>query len=418
MQYVTTLTRPDELFSLLKIGYTEKFKPNNKILNKENLSNHDWCYEVLNRTSRSFAFVINELDPHLKDAICIFYLALRGLDTVEDDTTVPIETKVPVLTTFCEGLYQPGFKVFGYGLNNDEKTLVQNFDKVVDIFLSLGDRFCPIIHDITKRMGIGMSEFLQKPVVTLQEWDLYCHYVAGLVGIGLSKMFASSGLEGEWFANCDTESNQMGLFLQKTNIIRDYLEDINENRIFWPRDVWSRYTLHLENFKDIKYKLSALHCLNDLITNALQHAVIALDYMSRLRNPKVIGFCAIPQVMAIGTLSACYNNYNVFTGVVKIRKGQRALIVDSIQTRGITATYELFFKFANEILKKVPQNDPSAKTTIKHITDIQNLCVEKLGYRPAGFDDFMSYDWMAVASLAASSAFLIARHGPNFFSKL
>lgn len=30
----------------------------------------------------------------------------------------------------------------------------------------------------------------------------------------------------------------MGLALQKTNIIRDYLEDINQNRIFWPRDVW------------------------------------------------------------------------------------------------------------------------------------------------------------------------------------
>lgn len=30
----------------------------------------------------------------------------------------------------------------------------------------------------------------------------------------------------------------MGLFLQKTNIIRDYLEDILETRQFWPKDIW------------------------------------------------------------------------------------------------------------------------------------------------------------------------------------
>lgn len=37
--------------------------------------------------------------------------------------------------------------------------------------------------------------------------------------------------------------------LQKTNIIRDYLEDINEipkSRMFWPREIWSKYVDKLE----------------------------------------------------------------------------------------------------------------------------------------------------------------------------
>ncbi len=29
----------------------------------------------------------------------------------------------------------------------------------------------------------------------------------------------------------------MGLFLQKTNIIRDYLEDFVDGRAFWPQEV-------------------------------------------------------------------------------------------------------------------------------------------------------------------------------------
>lgn len=34
----------------------------------------------------------------------------------------------------------------------------------------------------------------------------------------------------------------MGLFLQKTNIIRDYLEDYVDGRAFWPQDIWKRHT--------------------------------------------------------------------------------------------------------------------------------------------------------------------------------
>lgn len=35
-----------------------------------------------------------------RNAICIFYLVLRALDTVEDDMTIPLDVKVPMLKTF------------------------------------------------------------------------------------------------------------------------------------------------------------------------------------------------------------------------------------------------------------------------------------------------------------------------------
>lgn len=35
-----------------------------------------------------------------------------------------------------------------------------------------------------------------------------------------------------------------------------------------------------------------------------------------LQDPQIFRFCALPQVMAAGTLAACYNNHNVFTGVL------------------------------------------------------------------------------------------------------
>ncbi len=32
-------------------------------------------------------------------------------------------------------------------------------------------------------------------------------------------------------------ANSLGLLLQKTNIIRDYLEDVRKGREFWPKEV-------------------------------------------------------------------------------------------------------------------------------------------------------------------------------------
>ena len=34
----------------------------------------------------------------------------------------------------------------------------------------------------------GMADFIEKEVVTVADYDLYCHYVAGLVGVGLSEV--------------------------------------------------------------------------------------------------------------------------------------------------------------------------------------------------------------------------------------
>lgn len=40
-------------------------------------------------------------------------------------------------------------------------------------------------------MGAGMAEFIEREVETVEDFDTYCHYVAGLVGIGLSKVLLS-----------------------------------------------------------------------------------------------------------------------------------------------------------------------------------------------------------------------------------
>ena len=57
--------------------------------NKVDIKDEDdrFCDEMLVKVSRSFAAVIRQLPRGLCMDILIFYLALRALDTIEDDMT-------------------------------------------------------------------------------------------------------------------------------------------------------------------------------------------------------------------------------------------------------------------------------------------------------------------------------------------
>ena len=52
-----------------------------------------------------------------------------------------------------------------------------------------------VITDIARQMGAGMAEFIEREVETVEDYNLYCHYVAGLIGLGLSKVNTAHALD-------------------------------------------------------------------------------------------------------------------------------------------------------------------------------------------------------------------------------
>ena len=77
-------------------------------------------------------------------------------------------------------------------------------------------------------------------IATVAEYDLYCHYVGGLVGESLTAIWSASGKEASWFRDELGLANSMGLLLQKTNMVRDFRKDAEEHRFFWPRKIWAK----------------------------------------------------------------------------------------------------------------------------------------------------------------------------------
>jgi len=151
-------------------------------------------------------------------------------------------------------------------------------------------------------MGQGMSEFCEnnKPS-TIENYYLYTYYVAGLVGLGLSRIFSASGLEDPSVAENTKLADSMGRFLQKTNIIRDFLEDYEDGRKFWPDEVWKKFIPDSKE-NDIgillkeENKEAAMATLNYLCIDAFQHVIDVLEYLSTLKDQTIFNFCAIPQV--------------------------------------------------------------------------------------------------------------------------
>lgn len=321
------------------------------------------CYDLLKKTSRSFVAVIMEMHPELRNAIMVFYLVLRALDTIEDDMSIDPKIKIPLLRSFHEKLLLKDWTFDGNAETEKDRCVLLSFDKVLAEYSKLKPEYQDIIKEITDKMGNGMADYINNEefnldgVKTIKDYDLYCYYVAGLVGVGLTKLGVASKFSDPYLLDHMELSHSMGLFLQKTNIIRDYKEDQVDGRSFWPQEIWSKYVDKLSDFTKPENEEKGLYCITDLVLNAMGHIKDVLVYLTMVDDHSTFNFCAIPQVMAIATLAEVFQNRNVFKTNVKIRKGTACDLI--LRSRTYEDVLQIFSKYLRIIHHKCPVSDPN-----------------------------------------------------------
>lgn len=308
--------------------------------------------------------IVQELNPDLVVPVALYYLVLRGLDTIEDDMTISLKEKEPLLRKFETILDKDGWTFNKSGPNERDRELLVHFDDVTTELKLIDPKYRDIIKDITHQMGNGMADYAvmaensHNGVNTVEEYELYCHYVAGLVGDGLTRFFVQDGFANPSLKSHPELSESMGQFLQKTNIIRDVREDFDDNRRFWPKEIWSK---HVESFDDLfnpDHREAALNCSSEMVLNALRHAEECLVYMEGIKEQGVFNFVAIPQTMAIATLELIFQNPRVFETNVKTTKGDAAqLLMDSSQD--LRRVCAVFKRYVRRIHKKNTPKDPN-----------------------------------------------------------
>lgn len=286
--------------------------------------------------------------------------------------SIPLTTKAPLLHDFHNVIDKDGWTFDGNGPDEKDRELLVQFDNVVTEFLKIKSPYRKIIKDITRRMGQGMAEYQENGmvdyarekkgevdgIITVDDYELYCHHVAGLVGEGLTRLFVESGHANPALLKRPDLHESMGQFLQQTNIIRDVREDFNDTRRFWPKSVWSKYVDNWEDLFKPENRDLAVRCSSGMILLALDRADDCLFYLAGIREQSVFNFAAIPQSMAIATMELCFRNPAIFDRNVKISKGKACrLMLNSSQN--VQILYATFRDYARKIHKKNDPRDPN-----------------------------------------------------------
>ncbi|OMJ26992.1 Squalene synthase [Smittium culicis] len=396
--FFTWISHPEELVCsvLYLLRHSTPEEANSKMKSSGQLKK---CYQFLEDTSRSFATVIQEIHPKLRDAICIYYLVLRGLDTIEDDMGINIQYKKSLLLDFHTHLYEIGWSFDESSPDEKDAPLLMEFHVVIDEFLKLDKEYQESIAEITKQMGEGMALFLDRRINSVDDWNEYCHYVAGLVGIGLSKLFYYSGLEDKKFLDAEKVSNSMGLYLQKANIIRDVNEDLLDDRRFWPTEIWSKHVNYIRDLVLNKDQTKGVHCLNEMCLNTFDHLPDVIEYLSMIRDPTIFNFCAIPQTMAIATIAACLNNELVMQENVKIRKGEAIRII--YEASSMNNCLKIFIRYLDAMKKNISRSpdDPNYSKIVNKIDTLRANIRARAKYG--------LFDYIPKSAFAAAFVFLV-----------
>ena len=239
---------------------------------------------VLKETSRTFYIPIKLLKKDLKEAVSTAYLVYRAIDEIEDHEDIPNEVISTILMQLSELFKQPFTEEEYFAIIAPIKDQLPEVSvRLVDWIEACPETAQPIVRETGSEMAYGMSIWAEKnwDVRTKEDLDDYTYYVAGIVGVLLSKLWNwSYGYDGDK----DFElSIGFGRGLQAVNILRNEEEDLDERGVSFVPDGWTRA---------------------DLFAYAEENLAKADLYMETLTEKSTIVFCKLPLAFAHKSLDA------------------------------------------------------------------------------------------------------------------
>ncbi len=294
---------------------------------------------LLDLVSRSFAICIARLPSGLRDEIGVFYLMCRYADTIEDSRFSPEEKSVlferflPVVeANDLAGLEALSSDLLPGVIQEGDREMVSSFGSVLSQFHSFESGTKSIGLRWLSEMVRGMDAFGHRPIETFDDLDEYCYFVAGTVGyFGTELLMHKFHLH---FPGLHKRCRDFGLLLQKVNIIRDFSRDYSEGRVFWPRQLFAKHDLSVEDVFKPENESKRLAILSEMVADARKHYGPSVAYLKEIPDgfSEVRVACAIPFFMAVPTLDLCANNASVFdpNAKVKLSREQTSAILQKV----------------------------------------------------------------------------------------
>lgn len=180
----------------------------------ETLNLQTYSYDSIKKGSISFAFASTIFGQTIRDRVVKLYAWCRYVDDQIDDETVALEARKDRLDTIARVSF------------GDQTPM--NSPPAIAAFRNLSQEIA-LPHEHPAELLAGMRMDLDREQYrTLEELELYCYRVAGVVGLMMSHLM------GVRDRKAFRHAIDLGNAMQLTNICRDVLTDARMGRIYVP----------------------------------------------------------------------------------------------------------------------------------------------------------------------------------------
>jgi len=291
----------------------------------EKAGEEDWeyCRNILPLVSRTFALNIEQLEGDIFKTVLIGYLLFRITDTFEDTINQDEREKIADLRDFSAifkgdkdlphrlKLYES--LRFRWKESSNEKSLIENGHIVLRCYFDLLDTYRKIIDPLIVETLEGMSKFQKRKLrsnseifqlADIKELEEYCYYVAGIVGVMLTKIFCQRESIKKKRSELEKFQIHFGTALQLINIIKDYQKDIARGWCYIPNSITDNYQIEINKIEilSIKQRQGILNGITPLIVRYLDSTLRYITLLPLEERP-IRMFCIIPFALGYKTLS-------------------------------------------------------------------------------------------------------------------
>ncbi len=192
----------------------------------------DAIAKKVKKASSSFYWAMRILQKPKREAIFAVYAFCRAVDDVADGN-IPLEVKRKALASWRDEINA----LYGFGQN--KYTIVQALKQPVEDFNLQQDDFLAVID--------GMQMDADGPIIapSREVLDLYCDRVAAAVGRLCVAIFGEPGEKGQIVAY------HQGRALQLTNILRDIAEDVDDGRLYLPKEYLEAHGIDYSDLQNV-----------------------------------------------------------------------------------------------------------------------------------------------------------------------
>jgi phytoene/squalene synthetase len=331
--------------------------------------------ERMAEVSRSFALVVRCLETPLDDYMATAYLLCRVADNFEDCTR-SASWKQSRFAEFTDLLHRPGTaedvlaeweRLEWPGLTPDESRMMglATGPPLWDIYERMDGDATQSIRRWVSTMARGMvdpddphatphaaNDNGKRYLATVSDYNEYCYYVAGTVGHLATELVAQHhGFTTQILDDLRMLSGACGRGLQKTNIVKDFKDDLRRGISYLP-GTW----LADADFEPLHLKGASMKWTRMVIQDLIGELRDAIEYVLRLptdaRGYRMASLlCLSPAYETV--LQAAQRHDELFTNRHHVKISRLTMVQCQSDARTMLSDNEVIREFGRRMQERI-----------------------------------------------------------------